>query len=829
MPTLEDGQLFERYRVHKWLGSGIAGESYEAEDRILQRKVTLKLIHPWATLPDAARRQFFREMQGISLLNHPYLATVLDYGEIEGRIYVARRYVSSGSLLGTNGRFWFHPPLPVANAFKYAHQLAQALQYIHQHGYLHGSFTFANVLVLRGPNSEHETDYAPFLMADIGLATFVRRFGHPRIGTFPVSAAPEQLGKRVTPASDQFALAVLLYFWLAGRPPYLGTSSEVEHQKLSEIITPLSILNPGVTLEQDSIVLRALTVYPEDRYPSVLNFTEELIASLSSANRLYAPPLTPQSETSPVANTHKAPDKVVANRVETETQEEPARHIQNAATDTTAEELSMPTPSSQSQTKPYHSALEELLALPETNTGDVPSNNETNIAADEEHEESTEDIQQEDFALFPALPETPPVGEIPAQAEFAFIASEKTTEQQTNKQTGPLATEPDMDALYNQAADKPALEVPSDLPDNTDSPPLDEHQPALEDAPTASGPDEPSSIDEEEIPTVPQAGFAISEEGLIIYSLDDFPPFSELISPIILPDEPLLSNEENIPTVPLREPAASANEDMAPHPSDKPASLENISTPANPQVEVFQAAEDERPLVEQTNRQVASQATSEEIIPAVPPIEPANTPVESVEPLSSNEPALLEDAEDANTLMPPKIELAPVDEDPLILHEPDPPQLADTSDDKTAAILETVDMPQAQISSPIQEAHETGGATYPPIDEAIIAPRLLISSPYTSSSYEFLLIDEETNIGRAGTSNLYLEQDNLTSRHHALLKRVGERALIFDKRSHNGVFLNGQKIEVGRGYELADGDHIGIGNYELIFRAAPAGHVSQLI
>jgi hypothetical protein len=179
--------------------------------------------------------------------------------------------------------------------------------------------------------------------------------------------------------------------------------------------------------------------------------------------------------------------------------------------------------------------------------------------------------------------------------------------------------------------------------------------------------------------------------------------------------------------------------------------------------------------------------------------------------------------------MPPKIELAPVDEDPLILHEPDPPQLADTSDDKTAAILETVDMPQAQISSPIQEAHETGGATYPPIDEAIIAPRLLISSPYTSSSYEFLLIDEETNIGRAGTSNLYLEQDNLTSRHHALLKRVGERALIFDKRSHNGVFLNGQKIEVGRGYELADGDHIGIGNYELIFRAAPAGHVSQLI
>src|SRR5262249_28071907 len=149
------------------------------------RKVTLKLIHPWLTLPDAARRQFFREMQGISTLNHPYLASVLDYGEVDGRIYVARRYVSGGSLLGNNGRQWCRGPLPVADAFTYAHQLAQALHYIHQHGYLHGSLTFANVLVLRGPNMENETDYAPFLLSDIGLSNFVRRFGSPRISTLP--------------------------------------------------------------------------------------------------------------------------------------------------------------------------------------------------------------------------------------------------------------------------------------------------------------------------------------------------------------------------------------------------------------------------------------------------------------------------------------------------------------------------------------------------------------------------------------------------------------------------------------------------------------------
>src|SRR5947209_14833448 len=113
MPVLEEGQIFERYRVIRWLGSGVAGESYEAEDTVLLRKITLKLIHPWTPLPDAARRQFFREMQGISALNHPYLATVLDYGEVDGHVYLARRYVSSGSLLSSDGRVWFRPPLTV--------------------------------------------------------------------------------------------------------------------------------------------------------------------------------------------------------------------------------------------------------------------------------------------------------------------------------------------------------------------------------------------------------------------------------------------------------------------------------------------------------------------------------------------------------------------------------------------------------------------------------------------------------------------------------------------------------------------------------------------
>jgi hypothetical protein len=114
-------------------------------------------------------------------------------------------------------------------------------------------------------------------------------------------------------------------------------------------------------------------------------------------------------------------------------------------------------------------------------------------------------------------------------------------------------------------------------------------------------------------------------------------------------------------------------------------------------------------------------------------------------------------------------------------------------------------------------------------DTTSTLPRLIISSPYASDVYEFVLTGEEITIGRAGASDLQLEKDNLTSRHHARLKWEGERVLLFDNKSYNGVFLNGQRIEATRGYELADGDHIGIGHYELIFRSALGSTVSKAL
>src|SRR5258708_19211503 len=145
-----------------------------------------------------------------------------------------------------------------------------------------------------------ELNFGPFLIGDVGLSDFIRRFGQPQIQLLPITAAPEQAKKRAVVASDQFALAVLLYFWLAGRPPYLGSPEEIEQLKLSESLTPLTSLNQHVTPEQEDILYRALAAHPEDRYPSMLAFADTLVASLTAPSYSATPPTMSSLPTAPL-------------------------------------------------------------------------------------------------------------------------------------------------------------------------------------------------------------------------------------------------------------------------------------------------------------------------------------------------------------------------------------------------------------------------------------------------------------------------------------------------------------------------------------------------
>ena len=650
MPTLEPGHVFERYRVIRWLGSGVSGESYEAEDAMLMRKVTLKLIQPQSTLPDSARRQFFRELQGTSALNHPYLAPILDYGELNGRLYIARKFVSNGSLLGTEGRLWFRPPLNEIDAIHYTHQLAQVLHYIHSRGYLHGALTFSNILVLRGPNLNNEPDHAPFLLADVGLAHFARRFGHEQKTPLPITAAPEQFGKRVMPASDQFALAVLLYFWLAGRPPYIGAPEEIEQLKLAEAVAPLNSLNQRISIEQSGILLRALSVYPEDRYPSIMAFAEALLKTL--------PPIIPAIPTT-----------------------EPAQFD-------------------------GHTAL-------------------STVPAEEEREQ--EPAQSDSHITLSSVPDAEEREQEPVLA--ASPVSEATIQATPDFDREPYVT--------------PVLAIEIEAPVT----------------PTPAPAEEPAPV--------PSFSAIPETDSVIVF-----------------------------------EQASSETE-----PNDAQSQYVEFSIPFEP----------DNPEIE------SNDAQSQYVEFPIPfePDSPETTPeadeiaAESDREQESNEPETEED-------QPVEVEQQP----DSIPDEPFTPEPQEIQPEQAGE--EEAHSNGYYSSSPAQESlpesdHVEEASTEQPTrhDETPVRiARVIITSPYVDEPSEVRLTGDEFTIGRAGSSAILLDRDNLTSRHHALLKREGNRYLLFDLRSANGVFVNGQKILVENEYELLDGDHISIGNYELIFRSS---------
>jgi pSer/pThr/pTyr-binding forkhead associated (FHA) protein len=102
-------------------------------------------------------------------------------------------------------------------------------------------------------------------------------------------------------------------------------------------------------------------------------------------------------------------------------------------------------------------------------------------------------------------------------------------------------------------------------------------------------------------------------------------------------------------------------------------------------------------------------------------------------------------------------------------------------------------------------------------EPAMKIARLIISSPFTEATVETALDRDELTIGRAGSSDILLDYDDKTSRHHALLRCEEGQYVLYDRQSAFGVFVNDEKIPQNTGHALNDGDHIRIGNYELTF------------
>jgi eukaryotic-like serine/threonine-protein kinase len=264
---METGALSGRYELGDRLGSGGMSNVYRATDRILERTVAVKILAEHLSDDERFVARFRREALAVAKLIHPNIVQVYDTGLDEGRHYIVMEYVegrSGAQILQRQG------PLDPATAAEAGIQACAGLDYAHRRGIIHRDVKPGNLMVVGGPVGGGPMTVK---LTDFGIARAIEQTRITQVGSVVGTAAylaPEQVrGEEATPATDVYALGVVLYQFLTGRLPYEGSSlAELAVRQQNERPLPPSTYNDEVPETLGGAVLRALEGDTSRRYAS---------------------------------------------------------------------------------------------------------------------------------------------------------------------------------------------------------------------------------------------------------------------------------------------------------------------------------------------------------------------------------------------------------------------------------------------------------------------------------------------------------------------------------------------------------------------------------
>ena len=289
------------FQILQKVGSGGMGAVYKALEPQMNRMVAIKILHPrLANRTDLVTR-FRREARAMSQLTHPNTIKVFRYGELDdhGSLYIIMEFLEGKNLNQTvraEGPFAMERALPILV------QACGALDEAHKAGIIHRDLKPENIFLVQGGGLR---DFPKLL--DFGLAKVGERQMRPGsviltqegmvFGT-PEFMSPEQAqGKTLTPASDIYSLAVILYEVLTGKLPF-DAKGAMDYIQLHVTAkpTPLSARTAGKVFPPllDQIIDRALAKRPEDRFASAADFGVAVRQVFEGATQL-TPDLAPKS------------------------------------------------------------------------------------------------------------------------------------------------------------------------------------------------------------------------------------------------------------------------------------------------------------------------------------------------------------------------------------------------------------------------------------------------------------------------------------------------------------------------------------------------------
>jgi eukaryotic-like serine/threonine-protein kinase len=272
--TMNGEVIADRYELEQLVGTGGMSSVYKAKDRLLERFVALKVLHPHFGDDGEYVERFRREARAVAQLSHPHIVTVIDRGEDDGQQYIVFEYVDGENLKQFLERTG---PLPVRRAVELVLEVAEGLSFAHDHGLVHRDVKPQNVLLT--PDGDAK-------VTDFGIARSldVER-GVTQTGTVLGTSnylSPEQAnGQPSTPATDVYSLGVVLYELLTGEVPFPGENFvAVAMKHVNEPPPDLVERRPDVPLRLAALVDRALAKDPADRFQSMERVARELRQTL---------------------------------------------------------------------------------------------------------------------------------------------------------------------------------------------------------------------------------------------------------------------------------------------------------------------------------------------------------------------------------------------------------------------------------------------------------------------------------------------------------------------------------------------------------------------
>jgi eukaryotic-like serine/threonine-protein kinase len=271
VPEVSVGGLIDgRYEVLARIGSGGMADVWLAEDRHLQRRVALKVLHSRLGQDREFVERFRREAEAAAGLQHPNIVAVFDRGEFEGNYYIAMQYVEGRSL-----KAMIDAGLDPEQAAGLVRQVLEGARYAHRHGVVHRDLKPHNVIV----DAEGKAVVTDFGIARAGVSEITQTGSV--MGT-PHYLSPEAAqGHDVTAVSDLYSIGVVLYEALTGRVPFEADSAvAIAMMQVSHTPQRPSSLNPRVSPALDAVTMRALEKDPGQRFQSADAFIAALDAAL---------------------------------------------------------------------------------------------------------------------------------------------------------------------------------------------------------------------------------------------------------------------------------------------------------------------------------------------------------------------------------------------------------------------------------------------------------------------------------------------------------------------------------------------------------------------